>query len=136
LPGLLLSESAVIDLLSGNTIRMRDKRILTASINEDQYGSYCIYYASGKKMMEFKSDSFIYYYNGNNTVAWKLGHGGKILVGSTDDWVPVYLAYLGDAKPSPVGLVDKYDRDLCYKFKLGIGGNWAAFDNHYYRSNA
>ncbi|MBR5674181.1 MAG: hypothetical protein IKW97_07250 [Muribaculaceae bacterium] len=62
----------MIDLLSGNTIRMRDKNgILTPSIDEDQHGSYCIYYASGKKMMEFKSYGFIYYDNDNdnNTVA-------------------------------------------------------------------
>lgn len=136
--GLLLAESAVIDLLSSNVIRMRDDNgILTASINEDQRGSYCIYYQSGKKMMEFKSDGFIYYYNDNdnNTVAWKLGHGGNIMAGSTDDWVPVYLAYLGDTMPPSADLGDKYDRDLCYKFKSGSGGNWAEYDNHYYGSN-
>jgi len=136
--GLLLAESAVIDLLSSNVIRMRDDNgILTASINEDQRGSYCIYYQSGKKMMEFKSDGFIYYYNDNdnNTVAWKLGHGGNIMAGSTDDWVPVYLAYLGDTMPPSAYLGDKYDRDLCYRFKSGSGGNWAAYDNHYYGSN-
>ena len=137
--GLLLAESAVIELLSSNIIRMRDDNgILTASINEDQRGSYCIYYPSGKKMMEFKSDGFIYYYNDNdnNTVAWKLGHGGNIMAGSTDDWVPVYLAYLGNTMPPSENLGDKYDRDLCYRFKSGSGGNWAAYDNHYYSGNS
>lgn len=137
--GLLLAESAVIELLSSNIIHMRDENgILTASINEDQHGAYCIYYPSGKKMMEFSSDGFIYYYNDNdnNTVAWKLGHGGSIMTGSTDDWVPVYLAYLGSTMPPSANLGDKYDRDLCYKFKSGSGGNWAEFDNHYYSSNS
>lgn len=135
--GLLLAESAVIDLLSSNIIRMRDENgILTATINEDQRGAYCIYYPSGKKRMEFSADGYIYYYNDDedNTIAWKLGHGGSIESGTTDDWVPIYLAYLGDT--APTAIQDSYIRTQCYRFKSGSGGNWSAYDNHYYRSNS
>lgn len=135
--GLLLAESAVIELLSSNIIRMRDENgILTATINEDQRGAYCIYYPSGKKRMEFSADGYIYYYNDDeeNTIAWKLGHGGSIESGTTDDWVPIYLAYLGDT--APTAIQDSYIRTQCYRFKSGSGGNWSAYDNHYYRSNS
>lgn len=135
--GLLLSESAIIDLLSSNVIRMRDENgILTASINEDQHGAYCIYYPSGKKRMEFSADGYIYYYNDDedNTIAWKLGHGGNIESGMTDDWVPVYLAYLGDT--APTAILNSYIRTQCYRFKSGSGGNWLAYNDHYYHSNS
>lgn len=134
---LLLADQAVIRLVQSQKILMtNDKNQLTASLNYDGDGGYCIYYpASGNKMMEFSSDGYIYYRNDDagNTINWKLGHGASILTSDTDDWIPVYLCYLGRTQPTVIR--ESYNRTLCYRFKSRSGGDWSEYTNHYYGSN-
>lgn len=141
---LLLAENAVIDLLYSNVIKMRNRAgTLTATINEDQKGSYRIYYPSGNVMMEFSSEGFIYYYNDDeaHSRAWKLGLGGDISKESTDDWIPFYLSPLNGFNPTSGTVVDdetdfRSTRVLNYKFKCGSGGGWMPYDGNIYTSNA
>lgn len=92
---LLLADQAVINLLFSQKILMKDSdNNLTASINADEHGSYCIYYPeSGRKMFEFSYSKNIICYNDDdgNTTAWRLGKNGKIEVPSVPRWSSIYL---------------------------------------------
>lgn len=99
---LLLAENGAINLLSSNVINLFNGTVRTASINADYKGSYCIYYESGNKRMEFCYDGWIYYYNDdeNNTIAWKLGHGGQIILNTVESWDIIRLHYFGSTPTS------------------------------------
>ena len=128
---LLLAENASINLLSSNVINLFNTG--GTKINADQNGSYCIYYPSGKKRIEFKYDGFIYYYNDDSTNSeqWRLGHGGDITKGATDDWVPFWLCELGQI-PSGFDGTTTYERTQYYKFKASP--NWAQYNGRVYRA--
>lgn len=101
---LLLAENAAINLLSSNVINLFNMSgTKTASINADNKGSYCIYWdeAPYGKRMEFSYDGWIYYYNNDtdNTIAWKLGHGGQIIIPSTiTSWDAILLYKFGSSR--------------------------------------
>ena len=99
--GLLLADEGVVDLLYSNRINLYNTAsVLTASLNADNNGSYCIYYPSGRKRMEFSYNGFIYYYNDNeaNTEKWHLGGDGEIVKANTNDtYTPLYLAPVDDS---------------------------------------
>jgi len=135
---LLLAERGVINLLYGNTIFMRNaKNQLTASMNDGGTGNYVIYYPeSGKKMMEFSSEGYIYYYNddADNTRAWRLGHGGNILNNESDDWKPRMLYKLpSDAVNFAVD--QQFNRSVYYEFKSGSDGSYVNYNGSYYTSH-
>ena len=92
---LLLADQAVINLLFSQKILMTDSQNrLTASINADEHGSYCIYYPeSGMKMFEFSYSKNIICYNDdeNNSTAWRLGKNGKIEIPAVQRWSSIYL---------------------------------------------
>ena len=132
---LLLAENGTINLLSSNVINLfNGSGVKTASINADGNGSYCIYYPSGNKMMEFSHEGFIYYYNDNSehTLSWKLGHGGDITKSESDDWQPIHLAHIAvDEVPTSSSV---YSRVEYFKFISGSGGEFAAQDGLIYGS--
>ena len=138
---ILLAENAVIDLLYSNVIKMRNEAgTLTASINEDQNGSYRIYYPSGAVMMEFSYKGYIYYYNDDesHSLSWKLGLGGDISKENTDDWVPFYLAKIeGYPNGNTVNANTDFSasRTLFYKFKCGSSLAWKTYDGRIYKNN-
>lgn len=92
---LLLADQAVIRLLFSQKILMSDENgQLTASINDDGLGSYCIYYPeSGNKKFEFSQTKDIVCYNDNddNTVAWRIGASGIIERSQDPSWSKVWL---------------------------------------------
>ena len=150
--GLLLAESAVIDLLSSNVIRTRDNLgNITSTINEDGHGSFVQYYASGRPMMNYCYDGYIYRYNDTegSPIAWKLGLGGNIEKNTTDDWVTIALhsirsTFLEEAEPRPtfnapqpiiVTGTENFTLTNYYQFKSGSGGNWAAYNDMIYTRN-
>lgn len=122
---LLLAENGAIDLLSSNVINLFNSNgDKTASINADSKGSYCIYYSSGNKMMEFRWDGYIVYYNddGINSVRWKIGKGGQVQQG--DSWEAINLNYFGtsiDDLPTNFNGRTDWSDDLnpYYKFSAG-----------------
>lgn len=92
---LLLAQNGSINLLASQVINLYNTNgDKTASINADQQGSYCIYYPSGKKRMEFCYDGWIYYYNDDaeNTIAWTLGQGGNIIKTVSISMTPITLS--------------------------------------------
>ena len=98
---LLLADEAVIRLLFSQKIFMTNAiGQLTASINEDGYGSYCIYYpSSGRKMFEFSSTKHIICYKDEDgsPESWSLGIDGDIQKNTTSDsWVHIFLYLLGE----------------------------------------
>lgn len=105
---LLLAESAFIELLAGNSIKLFNADgNKTAGINEDQHGSYVLYYPlTGKKMMEFSYTGYIIYYNNDsgNTVRWVLGSGGTIDQGTT--WESLWWGYIGSSEPTTSAVKD------------------------------
>lgn len=133
---LLLADQAVIRLVQSQKILMtNDKNQLTASLNYDGDGGYCIYYpASGNKMMEFSSDGYIKYYRdeaGENSLEWKLGLGGSIIGHNSDDWKPIMLYKL----PSNAVNFTKdttFERTTYYQFVDGDLHNYAAYDGAIY----
>lgn len=134
---LLLAENGTIDLLSSNVINLYNGDNRTASINADGNGSYCIYYlGSGNKRMEFSSDGFIYYYNDDedNTLAWKLGHGGDITKSSSDDWQLYPLHLLTAAEKQNLSENSVFDLTNYWMFKSGSGGQFSAYDGRIYRA--
>jgi hypothetical protein len=150
--GLLLAESAVIDLLSSNVIRTRDNLgNITSTINEDGHGSFVQYYASGRPMMNYCYDGYIYRYNDTegSPIAWKLGLGGNIEKNTTDDWVTIALhsiraTFLETPDPRPtfnapqpiiVTGTENFTLTNYYQFKSGSGGNWAAYNGMIYTRN-
>ena len=136
---LLLAENAAIDLLSSNVINLFNGSDKTASINADGNGSYCIYYkGSGNKRMEFSSNGYIYYYNDDesNTVAWKLGHGGDITNGSSDDWSLFPLHRLTVDDKSNLSNDSVFELTDYWQFKSGSGGNYSSYDGNIYTSIA
>ena len=136
---LLLADQGVLNLLFSQKILMKDSNNnLTASINADENGSYCIYYPSGNKMMEFSSEGFIYFYNDNatHTLAWKLGHGGNIALGDTDDWIDFYLCDISSVHEHLVlNENTRFDRTKYYKFHSSTGGNWSQYDDKIFINN-
>ena len=119
---LLLAENGTINLLSSNVINLFGANgIRAASINEDGKGAYRIYYPSGKKMMEFSPDGYIYYYNDNpsNSIEWKLGHGGSILNSQSDDWKPIYLHLLSTQDLNNFNGNTSFSRTEYYQFFNG-----------------
>ena len=92
---LLLADQAVINLMFSQKILMQnDDGNLTASINADGNGSYCIYYPeSGRKMFEFSFSKNIICYNDDDSgsVAWRLGKDGEIEVPTSPRWSFIYL---------------------------------------------
>lgn len=150
--GLLLAESAVIDLLSSNVIRTRDNLgNITSTINEDGHGSFVQYYASGRPMMNYCYNGYIYRYKDTegSPIAWKLGLGGNIEKNTTDDWVTIALhsirsTFLEEAEPRPtfnapqpiiVTGTENFTLTSYYQFKSGSGGNWAAYNDMIYTRN-
>lgn len=150
--GLLLAESAVIDLLSSNVIRTRDNLgNITSTINEDGHGSFVQYYASGRPMMNYCYDGYIYRYNDTegSPIAWKLGLGGDIEKNTTDDWVTIALhsiraTFMETPDPRPtfnapqpiiVTGTENFTLTNYYQFKSGSGGNWAAYNGMIYTRN-
>ena len=136
---LLLAENAVIDLLYSNVIKMRNQAgTLTATINEDQQGSYRIYYPSGNVMMEFSSKGFIYYYKDESSheLAWKLGLGGDISKERTDDWIPFPL-YKIEGYPTGTAVTASTnfseDRVTYYRFYSGSDGGWSPYSGRIYK---
>lgn len=93
---LLLADQAVINLMFSQKILMTNAaNQLTASINADGNGSYCIYYPeTGCKMFEFSSTKDIVCYNNDedNSVAWKLGQSGKLQIPSSPSWSSISLS--------------------------------------------
>lgn len=92
---LLLADQGVIRLLfSQKMLTTNESGQLTASINDDGLGSYCIYYPeSGNKKFEFSQSKDIVCYNDNdaNSVAWTLGASGLIVRVSGPSWSRVWL---------------------------------------------
>ena len=111
------------------------KNQLTASVNADEKGAYCIYYPeTGRKMMEFSSEGFIYYYNNNdgNTLAWRLGHGGDITKSTSDDWKPVWLCQVGTGQsvPTPAFTSEStFELDEKWQFISGSDGQFSQHNN-------
>lgn len=135
---LLLADTGVINLLFGNAIYMRDKQDrLTASLNEEGTGSYIIYYPeSGNKLMQFGSDGYIRFYNDDagNTEQWRLGFGGDIKSGTSDDWKPKMLYKL--ASNTPNFTADTvFNRTMYFEFRSAIGGQFGAFDHGFFSSH-
>lgn len=143
--GVLLADQAAINLLSGNVINLFNGVVKTASINADGHGSYCIYYPSGRKMMEFCYDGFIYYYHdtAQNNWAWKLGYGGTIVKpATTDAWVQVKLGAisfpgsnqsnvtptLNAAQPINVDGSTRHPLTTYYGFTAGSGSQFLEYD--------
>jgi hypothetical protein len=112
-----------------------DKNQLTASLNYDGDGGYCIYYpASGNKMMEFSSDGYIKYYRdevGENSLEWKLGLGGSIMGHNSDDWKEIKLYNLPN---NNVNFTENttFSRSTYYQFVDGDLHNYAAYDGAIY----
>lgn len=137
---LLLADNAAINLLSGNVINLFNGVVKTASINADGQGSYCIYYPSGRKRMEFCYDGYIYYYNDNenNTVQWKLGYGGTIIQPTTDDWAPLSLyKFTGNINSaSDITFADNatFAVTQYYKFLAGSASSYPSFNNKVFSS--
>lgn len=146
---LLLAENGAINLLSSNVINLFNGVVKTASINADGHGSYCIYYPSGRKMMELSYEGFIYYYHdtAQNNVAWKLGYGGTIIKQeTTDDWETIRLgeiSFPGSNTPSPtptfnaslpinVDGTTRHPLTTYYKFVAGSGSQFTAYDGKIY----
>lgn len=135
---LLLADQAVVNLMFSQKILMHnDKNQLTASINENGDGGYCIYYPdSGRKMMEFSSEGYIKYYNDNdgNTLEWKLGLGGSIIGHNSDDWKPIMLYKLPS---NGVNFTSgtTFNRDEYYMFIDGDLHNYVAYDGAVYETH-
>lgn len=115
-----------------------DKNQLTASLNYDGDGGYCIYYpASGNKMMEFSSDGYIKYYRdeaGDDSLEWKLGFGGTIIGHNSDDWKPIMLYKLVNNTPSFTSDTT-FNRTTYYEFVDGDLHNYATYDGAIYSSH-
>ena len=149
--GLLLAESAIIDLLSSNVIRTRDNLgNITSTINEDGHGSFVQYYPSGRPMMNYCYDGYIYRYNDveGSTVAWKIGLGGDIEKNTTDQWRDCYLhglrstyleldpvPRLNAAQPIQVTGNENFTMTRYFRFFSGSGGTWAAYNGIIYTLN-
>ena len=92
---LLLADQAVIRLMfSQKILTTNENNQLTASINADGLGSYCIYYPeSGNKKFEFSQtrDIVCYNNNDNNSIAWVLGASGIIIRSSEPSWHKIWL---------------------------------------------
>lgn len=134
---LLLADNAAINLLSGNVINLFNGSVKTASINADGHGSYVIYYPSGNKMMEFSHEGFIYYYydsGGDDNLAWKLGLGGDISKGKSDDWVETWLCYLPAGLDTVVTSSSHFIRTRYWQFKMGSTVNWRDYDGKIFNS--
>lgn len=117
---LLLAENGSIDLLSSNCIKMFNTNgALTASINEDQHGSYRIYYPNGNILMEFSWEGYIIYRNNDadNTKRWSLGYGGAVQQG--DNWTSVFYAFLGAELPSSFGQNSSWTLTEYFRFDAG-----------------
>lgn len=101
--GLILGDEGVISLLFSQKILMTNKEgQLTASINDDEKGSYCIYYPeTGRKQFEMSSTRQIIAYNDNegNTLAWWLGNDGVIHKAAGPSWSTIKLYSFGVNKP-------------------------------------
>ena len=136
---LLLADTGVINLLFGNTIYMRNKdNELTASINEDGRGGYIMYYPkSGRKMMEFSPDGYIYRYydNDKNSEAWNIGLGGDISKATTDAWQEVYLCLLPLGTQTVVTSSSEFIPTKYWQFINGSGNAWAAYDKMYFTTD-
>ena len=132
----LLAENAEINLLSSNIINLFDGvGNKTASINSDGKGSYCIYYTDGKKMMEFSSKGFIYYYNDDdeNSVQWRLGHGGNINDSSSSDWKPIWLyKFSGGLQSVTFSPTQTFNRGKKWQFFDGSDGDFSKWDEKIY----
>ena len=100
---LLLADQAIINLMFSQKILMtNEENQLTASINDDEKGSYCIYYPeSGRKQFEMSSTRQIIAYNDNegNTLAWWLGNDGVIHKAAGPSWSTIKLYSFGVNKP-------------------------------------
>lgn len=133
---LLLADQAVIKLMFSQKILMTDSQNrLTASINADEHGSYCIYYPSGNRRMMFSYDGFIRYYNDDDgSVAWTLGHGGDITKGSSDDWAVFPLHKLVGTESSDFTEDSKFNLTNYWQFHSGSGGNYSPYDGNIYTS--
>lgn len=140
---LLLAENATIDMLYSNIIKMRDADgLLTATINEDQHGSYRIYYPSGNVMMEFSHEGYIYYFydeivNGQQVLSWKIGLGGDISKNNSDDWIPAALFKINDYPTgNPINASTRFERNVnCWRFVSAIGGQFSNYNGRYYAEN-
>lgn len=136
---LLLADTGVINLLFGNTIYMRNKdNELTASINEDGRGGYIMYYPkSGRKMMEFSPDGYIYRYydNDENSEAWNIGLGGDISKATTDAWQEVYLCLLPLGTQTAVTSSSQFIPTKYWQFINGSSNAWAAYDKMYFTTD-
>ena len=133
---LLLADQAVINLLFSQKILMTDSQNrLTASINADEHGSYCIYYPSGNRRMMFSYDGFIRYYNDDDgSIAWTLGHGGDITKGSSDDWALFPLHKLVGTESSDFTEDSKFNLTNYWQFHSGSGGHYSPYDGNIYTS--
>lgn len=101
---ILLADQAAIRLMFSQKIMMTDSdNRLTATINDDEKGSYCIYYPeSGARQFEFSSTRSIICYNDDseNTMAWWLGNDGVIHKTSGPTWSSIWLYRFGNNEPS------------------------------------
>lgn len=131
---LLLAENGTINLLSSNVINLFNGIYKTASINADGNGSYCIYYESGKKMMEFSHEGYIYYYEDNETNSrlWRLGHGGSVESSSSDDWKPIWLCQLPNVITFDGNTT--FDRVERFQFISGSDGTFSEQDGLIFKS--
>lgn len=136
---LLLADEAVIRLMFSQKIFMtNDKNQLTASINENGDGGYCIYYpSSGNKMMEFSSEGYIKYYNDNdeNSLEWKLGLGGSIIGHNSDDWKEIRLYKFANNAPIFTSGTT-FNRTVFYQFVDGDLHNYLAYNEAIYSGHA
>lgn len=138
---LLLAENATIDMLYSNIIKMRDADgLLTATINEDQHGSYRIYYPSGNVMMEFSHEGYIYYFRDEagdraTNLAWRLGLGGDITKASSDDWVETHLCKIdGFPTGNVINAGTTFNRNVtCWKFIAGSVNQYTDQNNRYFK---
>ena len=133
---LLLAENGVIDLLYSNIIKMRDASgNITATFNEDQNGSYRIYYKGGTNIrMEFSYEGFIRYRNDDaeNSIAWTLGHGGDIHKGNSDDWQLFPLHKLTSEELSSLDSNSRFGLTDYWRFVAGSSGQWSAYSGSLY----
>ncbi len=131
---LLLAENATINLLGSNIINLFDENgRRRASINHDGKGSYCNYYPSGNKLMEFATDGFIHYYydNEGNSEAWRLGYGGDITKFVDSTWEILTLCQLGTDSDNDWwsnALMDNLPMTDYWQFHAGASGSMSEQD--------
>lgn len=146
---LILAESAVLNFLHSQRIFMTGVGgELTASMNADGKGSYCIYYLNRRKRMELSSDGYLYYYYDNeaNSVAWRLGYGGSIETSIMDtvDTISLHKFDIAVQPLPPIASFNRPTEELDFdqigsamatfkQVKASPNGNWGSYNGMIYK---